>query len=215
MSLVPTLLPTLVPTRAGMPRPTAPDVDPGLAFGRLTRAVSVLTTGAAPEQWHGTTIDSLTLVSAGPPLVLVSVGHGSRTALLVGAAGAFAVSVLAADQVGVARWFASRRRGSGAAQFAAAAQLTGGAAHTGGVGHRAGPHTGAPLLAGALAWLECAVVSLSRAGDHTLVLGEVRDAVAGDSPRAAPLLRQAGGYGTFDSAAGRPATAGRPGQMAD
>ena len=55
--------------------------------------------------------------------------------------------------------------------------------------------SGAPLLDGVLAWIDCDIESVTDAGDHFCVLGRVRDlAVAHDG---APLLFFRGGYGRF------------------
>jgi flavin reductase (DIM6/NTAB) family NADH-FMN oxidoreductase RutF len=54
--------------------------------------------------------------------------------------------------------------------------------------------TGAPLIDGALAWVECAVVERVPAGDHTVLLGRVLslDCAVG----AEPLTFFAGSFGT-------------------
>ena len=55
--------------------------------------------------------------------------------------------------------------------------------------------SGAPILDGILAWIDCDIASVTDAGDHYFVLGRVRDlAVAHDG---APLLFFRGGYGRF------------------
>ena len=57
------------------------------------------------------------------------------------------------------------------------------------------PASGAPVLDGILAWIDCDIESVTDAGDHYFVLGRVRDlAVAHDG---APLLFFRGGYGRF------------------
>lgn len=149
--------------------------DPRPVLDRLTRAVSVVSVrdGTTP---HAVTVDSLTSVSADPPLVLVSLLAGSRTLDLVRRSGLFGASLLASDQAQLARWFASRRRGAGAAQFTS-------------VPCWQGSRSGAPLLLGALAWLECRLASEVPAGDHVLVIGAVLDAVPCDRG-GLPLLRQ-------------------------
>jgi flavin reductase (DIM6/NTAB) family NADH-FMN oxidoreductase RutF len=76
-------------------------------------------------------------------------------------AGRFAVSVLAADQEDLARYFSDSGRPGGMAQFAP-------------VGWHPGPVTGAPLLEGALAYLECDVEAAYDGGDHSVFLGRAR-----------------------------------------
>lgn len=54
---------------------------------------------------------------------------------------------------------------------------------------------GNPLLDGALAWLDCELWAEHDAGDHTIVLGSVREL---DSPgTAGPLVVFRGNYGGF------------------
>jgi flavin reductase (DIM6/NTAB) family NADH-FMN oxidoreductase RutF len=42
--------------------------------------------------------------------------------------------------------------------------------------------TGAPLLDGALGWLDCSLVDEHPTGDHTLFVGEVATLARGDAP---------------------------------
>jgi flavin reductase (DIM6/NTAB) family NADH-FMN oxidoreductase RutF len=51
---------------------------------------------------------------------------------------------------------------------------------------------GAPLLVGALGWLEARVVEEHRVGDHTLFVGEVESVEVGES--APPLVHHGSGY---------------------
>jgi flavin reductase (DIM6/NTAB) family NADH-FMN oxidoreductase RutF len=103
------------------------------------------------------TVGSLISLSLEPPLVGISIGRDLALHELVRSAGAFGISILRGDQADVA------------AQFARGAPpivLWEGVATRDGV-------TGAPLLADALAWLECRVWAEYDAGDHTLFVGEV------------------------------------------
>jgi flavin reductase len=52
--------------------------------------------------------------------------------------------------------------------------------------------SGAPLLVGALGWLECRVAAEHPVGTHTLFVGEVLVATSGED--APPLVRVAGAY---------------------
>ncbi|ATE55380.1 flavin reductase family protein [Actinosynnema pretiosum] len=154
-------------------RPALREVMRGFATG-----VTVLTT--AGRSTHGMTANAFSSVSLTPPLVLCCV---ARTALMHAAIveeGEFAVSVLAQAQEHVARYFADRSRPQGAAQFD-------------GVGWRPGERTGAPLLAGALAWLECRVAHAYDGGDHTVFVGEVLSAACAPDD-GEPLLFFGGRY---------------------
>jgi flavin reductase (DIM6/NTAB) family NADH-FMN oxidoreductase RutF len=73
---------------------------------------------------------------------------------------AFAVSILAADQTQLARYFADKRRPVGRDQFNA-------------VSWSSGAHSGAPLIDGSLAHLECELEQRHEAGDHTIYVGRV------------------------------------------
>ena len=56
--------------------------------------------------------------------------------------------------------------------------------------------TGAPVVHGCLAWIDCDVDAIHEGGDHWIVLGAVKDmGVAEDA--AGPLLFYQGGYGAF------------------
>ena len=105
------------------------------------------------------------------------------------AAGSWAVSILAEDAEKTARWLATRGR-----------PLDG---QLDGVPHHLGPVTGAPLLDGALATLECQTTAVHDGGDHSIIVGQVT-AVEGPPGSAArgPLVHYAGGYRRLRSAPG-------------
>src|SRR5215203_2606390 len=76
------------------------------AVGEFATGVTVVIV-AAGERSAGMTLNSFTSISLEPPLVLVSLGHGSRTLSLVAEAGRFSVSVLQRFQREVAIDFAT------------------------------------------------------------------------------------------------------------
>ncbi|OKI01264.1 flavin reductase [Streptomyces sp. CB02923] len=171
---------------------TAPQTPPGRApgtavpgerrhlrdvLGSFATGIVVLTAGRAEPR--GMTANSFTSVSLDPPLVLVCVARTAALHDLVLDEGAFAVSVLSADQEPVARRFADRSRPRGAREFEA-------------VEAAPGPHTGAPLLAGALAWLECRLTAVHDGGDHSIMLGAVLEAHR--SAEEPALLFHGGGF---------------------
>ena len=128
------------------------------AFGAFATGVTVVTVGGADP--HGMTANSFTLVSLNPPLVLVCVDRRAVMHERLKNTGMFAVSILSRAQENVARYFADRLRPTGPAQFDT-------------VGWRAGPATGAPLIDGALAHLECRLWRTYAGGDHTIFTGEL------------------------------------------
>ena len=158
-------------------------------MGRFATGVTVLS-GGGPHA-HGMTANAFTSVSLDPPLVLACVTRTARLNTCIEDTGSFGVSILADDQEPVARYFARSGRPVGMAQF----DLFG--------WHR-GPRSGTPLLAGALAWLECEVVDTIPGGDHHVYLGRVLSCDCG--PGTKPLAFFSGGY----AALSRPTGAARP-----
>lgn len=128
-------------------------------MGRFASGVTVITTVALGNDC-GTTASAVSSLSADPPMLLVCLNTSSSTGAAVRVSGRFAVSVLRADQAAVADRFATK----GAAKFA-------------GIDVLRGP-SGLPLVAGALAHLECVVVETVTAGTHTIFIGRVTDAGA-------------------------------------
>jgi flavin reductase (DIM6/NTAB) family NADH-FMN oxidoreductase RutF len=126
------------------------------AFGAFATGVTVVTAGGG--QPHGMTANSFTAVSLDPPLLLVCIERDAVMHAVLSDTGVFGVSVLAADQEEVARYFANRRRPLGAAEFEP-------------VEWQPGELTGTPMIAGALAHFECAVWRSYDGGDHTIFLG--------------------------------------------
>lgn len=149
-------------------------------LGRFASGVTVMTSilDGVP---HAMTASAVTSVSLDPPLVLVCVERGTLMASHVEGSGVFALSVLAADQAALSDGFADPARPLGADQFA-------------GVTTRSGD-TGAPLLEGAIAHLDCRVTAIHPGGDHVIVVGEVVSLEA--SGEDDPLLYYRGGYGRW------------------
>lgn len=139
-------------------------------FRRLTAGVYVVGVADGGRR-NAFTAAWLMQVSFDPLLLALSInpGHASFP-LLVGGDG-FAVSVLSCDQLDLARHFGTR---SGRETDKLA-----------GVSWRAG-RTGAPILAEAVAYLECRLTGRVPAGDHEIVIARP---VAGEIllPDAIPL----------------------------
>jgi 3-hydroxy-9,10-secoandrosta-1,3,5(10)-triene-9,17-dione monooxygenase reductase component len=132
-------------------------------MGRFATGVTVVTT-AGPL---GSTANAVSSVSLEPPLVLVCLREESETLEALRGSGAFAINVLAEDQQELADRFA---KPASDAQWA-------------GVAHEPST-TGAPLLDGTLATIECTVHEEARGGDHRIVIGRVRSVRLADEPRA-------------------------------
>jgi flavin reductase len=116
------------------------------------------------------TVGSLASLSLEPPLVGVAIGRDAAMHELLRETGAFGISLLGGDQVGLAQHFAR-----GVPPIAL----------WHGIEWRPGPATGSPLLDGAVGWLECRVEAEHPAGDHSLFVGEV---VGAERGRSAPGL---------------------------
>jgi flavin reductase (DIM6/NTAB) family NADH-FMN oxidoreductase RutF len=139
----------------------------------VPQPVSVVTVGAAGQK-TGLTVVSLVSLSLEPPLVGIAVGRHAALHELLREAGAFAVSILAAGQDGLAQHFA---RGVPPIVLWQGIETRDG-------------ELGAPLLEGALGWIECRLVSEHPTGDHTLFVGDVVSAARGPGREALVHLRQ-------------------------
>jgi len=140
----------------------------------VPQPVSVVTVDAGGQK-AGLTVVSLVSLSLEPPLVGVAVGRQAALHELLREAGAFAVSILATGQEAVAQHFA---RGVPPIILWQ------------GLETRTG-ELGAPLLEGALGWIECRLASEHPTGDHTFFVGDVVSTTRGPGTEALIHLRQA------------------------
>jgi len=146
-------------------------------LGRFTTGVCVLTARTADGRLQGMTANSLSSISLLPPLVLVSIDHQAQMHPTLTTCAAFAINILSAGQEAVSRRFANDHED-----------------RFDGVGYHESPR-GLVLLDGALAHLECDVVSHFDAGDHTIFIASVERA----EPRhGRPLLYYRGGYAQLE-----------------
>jgi flavin reductase len=148
------------------------------AMSHFPTGVTVLTSGQE-ENVEGMTANAVISVSLDPLLFLVSVHKDARINPRIKEEGYFAISLLADDQEGLSRLFASPERSSG---LPALRSLGGGYGST-----------GAPLAAGALAAIECELEDIYYGGDHDLFLGRVVEVRLGDT-RKGPLIFHEGTY---------------------
>ena len=131
----------------------------------------------AGEEIHGLTVSAFCSVSPSPPLIAVVIDH-RHTAyhLLEREEAVFSVSILGEDQRELSDRFAwvkdEDRFDEGDWRTAT---------------------TGAPILADALAWLDCTVHSRQPAGSHTIYVGEVQASAVVRSGRE-PLIYWNRGY---------------------
>jgi flavin reductase (DIM6/NTAB) family NADH-FMN oxidoreductase RutF len=146
-------------------------------LGRYPTGVAVVTVDAG-GQMLGLTIGSFTSLSLEPPLVGFGLARDAAMHELLREAGGCAVSLLAAGQDWLAQHFAR-----GVPPIAM----------WHGIATEAGA-SGAPLLVGALAWLECALREEVAAGTHTFFVCEVLRVELGEDAPA--LTRVRGTYGS-------------------
>lgn len=141
-------------------------------MGGFATGVAVVTTqcDAVP---HGMTVNSLTSVSLDPPLLLVCLTIGSRTAHAVQRRGAFVVNFLSERQEDLATRFA---RPGGDHFVGIALERT---------------DLGLPALPRTLGRVECDVDAMHPAGDHIVVIGRVRSCAYRDG---SPLVFYRGRY---------------------
>ena len=140
---------------------------------RHPSGVAVVTVEANGQR-VGLTVATLTSLSLEPPLVGLAIAREAALHELLREAGAFAVSLLAADQDHLAEHFARGVPPIGMWK---------------GVAARDG-ELGAPLLDGALGWLECRLADEVATGTHTFFVGAVVVATEGED--GLPLLRLGG-----------------------
>lgn len=146
-------------------------------LGYYPTGVSAITAMGAGGRPIGMVVGTFSSVSIDPPLVGFLPDKSSSTWPQLEAAGRFCVNVLASDQQGVCRQLA----GKGPDKFAE-------------VEYSVSDHN-LPVIAGALATIECALHSVTDAGDHFFVLGRVLRLEA--MREADPMLFFRGRYGGF------------------
>jgi flavin reductase (DIM6/NTAB) family NADH-FMN oxidoreductase RutF len=151
------------------------------AMRHLAGGVSVITAGRGKEI-TGMTVTSVSSLSVDPPTLIVSINRDSSSWPLIKRFGFLGVNILTADQIDVAERFAGRGGLKGADRFSGAQWFTRAA--------------GVPLLAGALAAIDCEVEHVVERHSHAIVIGRVLDIQA--STRTAALAYWQGQYVAID-----------------
>jgi flavin reductase (DIM6/NTAB) family NADH-FMN oxidoreductase RutF len=159
---------------------TPTEISPiGKALGRLPTGLYIVTTlqDGAPLGFVGSFVMQMGIA---PPVVAVAVGKDRAHLAAMRASGHFGVSILAAgsnDLMG--RFFRKYEAGKGPFDELALERGT----------------QGTPVLADALAWVECRVTGEHASGDHVVVFGEVIDGAQKRDGEPAVHLRKNGlGY---------------------
>ena len=120
------------------------------ALSRFASGVTVVTLKDGDEVL-GITVSAFVSVSLDPPLVLVSIDKRAKAHEAFGRLGRFAVSILANSQAPASNYYAGWRQPGQTVELA----------HT---------PDGHPVVAGAVAWIECALQESIESGDHTLFI---------------------------------------------
>ncbi|MFG1497867.1 flavin reductase family protein [Saccharospirillum sp. HFRX-1] len=144
------------------------------ALGHFASGITVITSQHEDEP-VGFTCQSFYSVSMEPPLVSFSVMSRSLSYPKIRRAGRFAVNILSGDQQSISNQFAQRGNDKWRD-----------------VDWQRSP-LGNPLIAGSLHWLDCEIHTEHAAGDHLIVLGEVK-ALNLNEPASEPLLYFKGQY---------------------
>ncbi len=127
------------------------------AFGRFLTGVTVVTTRGADGTAYGFTANSFTSVSMDPPLVLVCPGKFLSSFDVFANCSHFAINILAEGQEDVANTFAGYK-GDRFARVTWSDDIH-----------------GIPVIDGAIAQFSCSTHHIMPAGDHIVLMGQVRD----------------------------------------
>jgi flavin reductase (DIM6/NTAB) family NADH-FMN oxidoreductase RutF len=125
------------------------------ALAQFATGVTIVCARAPDQRYAGFTANSFSSVSLDPPLILWTLSRRSTSLAAFEAASRYAINVLAAPQVELARRFSRPHED----RFA-------------NVAYRLG-WSDAPLIEGCVAWFECRHHARHAAGDHLIFIGEV------------------------------------------
>jgi flavin reductase (DIM6/NTAB) family NADH-FMN oxidoreductase RutF len=171
---------TAVLRNVAIDRKVLPDDFRG-AMRQLTGGVSIITAGRGRDI-SGMTVSSVASLSVDPPTLVISINRAASSWPLLKRHVFFGVNILTADQIDIAERFAGKGGLKGADRFAGAEWTT-----------RA---SGVPLLAGALAAIDCEVEETIERHSHAIITGLVLDVVV--SSRKAALAYWQGQYVAID-----------------
>jgi 3-hydroxy-9,10-secoandrosta-1,3,5(10)-triene-9,17-dione monooxygenase reductase component len=132
-------------------------------MGHFPTGVTIVTSRRGNGDPCGLTANAVASVSLDPLLVLVCVDRASVTHGCITQGGSFAISILSSEDKELARRFAHSDR-AGRFEGVDLSQSS----------------TGSPILARALAWMDCRVREVHEAGDHSIMVGQVLSCDARD-----------------------------------
>lgn len=143
------------------------------ALGRFSSGVTVVTTKDKSGHLHGITVSAFSSVSLEPPLILVCIDKRASSHRAFEESEFFNVNILDDAQQHFSDHFASHLSN----KFKNIEYFE--------------DKNGLPFLKGALAHLECRLVSSCEGGDHTIFVGEIQAAAVRDGK---PLIYFQGNY---------------------
>jgi flavin reductase (DIM6/NTAB) family NADH-FMN oxidoreductase RutF len=146
-------------------------------MARFATGVSVVAARHGPLL-AGMTANAIASISVDPPLMLAAISRRAETHTAIVGSHSFAVSVLSADQQGLAECFAQPTTAEKLKRFCDAPW------------HEA--ETGSPILEGAIAYFDCRITARHDGGDHTMFLGEI--VASGFRVDRQPLIWYGSGY---------------------
>ncbi|KQS89512.1 MULTISPECIES: flavin reductase family protein [unclassified Rhizobium] len=155
------------------------DLTLKLAMRRMSGGVSVITAGRGNDR-TGATVTSATALSVEPPTMIVNINRTSSSYPVIQANGHFCVNILSGDHQHIADRFAGKGGLKGADRYHGAEWTT--------------LASGAPVLLGALAAIDCEVEEIIERHSHGIIIGRVVSIVAGDGHS---LVYNNGQYGRF------------------
>ncbi|MEH6726123.1 MAG: flavin reductase family protein [Hyphomicrobiales bacterium] len=148
------------------------------AMSRVGSAVHIVTT-AGVAGTAGLTVTAFSAVSDAPPIVLVCINRSSRSNETLKRNGTFCVNILSADHQEMADLFAGRlSKDPDQDRFSGLKTDK--------------TLSGAPVLPGCLATLDCRLQSVSEVGTHSVLFGAVQSIVTG--PHGPGLIYRDRGY---------------------
>jgi flavin reductase ActVB len=154
-------------------RPPTVDPEAFKAAMRVLAAGVVMVTAREGAELYGLTVSACCSISVAPPQVLISLAESASCLPAVLGTGRFGLSILRAEQRGLAELGAVP---GGPKKVQAFTESSDGRV---------------TAIAGALAHLECTVAQVFRASDHVLIIGTVEHAISapvGELDEPGPLL---------------------------
>jgi len=143
----------------------------------LASGVTIVASGHEGRR-SGLTATAVCSLALSPPRILASINVQGHTYEIVSKSRCMSVNLLTESQQQLAERFAAKRATEETDRFVHGNWIT--------------RVSGAPILADALAALDCRVINIIPLDSHAILIGEVEDVVFG--PRAAPLIHFEAAY---------------------